>query len=53
MSISNKKKTKMSITIEPDLLESFNTLAKKKGYNKSQTIRNFIRSLIEAEKKTA
>ncbi len=45
----NKKKTKMSITIEPDLLERFNTLAKKKGYNKSRIIRNYIRSLLATE----
>lgn len=43
-------KKKMSISIEVDVLEEFNKLAKLNKYNKSQTVSNLIKAFIKNEK---
>ena len=43
-------KKKISISIDIDILEEFNELAKKMKYNKSQTITNLIKVFVQNEK---
>ena len=49
--VTKYNKKKMSITIDIDLLNEFNKIAKQKKYNKSQTISNLIKVFLENEKK--
>lgn len=43
-------KTKISISIDSDLIEEFNKIAKLNKYNKSKTISNLIKLFVESEK---
>ena len=43
------KTKKVAYSIDIEVLEQFNNLAKAKNYNKSQTINNLIKVFIEKE----
>ena len=43
-------KKKISISIDIDILEEFNKIAKANKYNKSQTVSNLIKAFVENEK---
>jgi len=51
IAVTKYNKKKMSFTIDVELFDEFNKIAKAKKYNKSQTISNLIRVFIENEKK--
>lgn len=40
---------KVSYTIDTDILNEFNKIAKAKGYNKQRTIENLMKIFIESE----
>jgi len=40
---------KVSYTINTDVLDEFNRIAKIKGYNKQRTIENLMKMFIESE----
>lgn len=44
-------KKKISVSLDADVLDEFNKLAKTNRYNKSQTINNLIKVFVENEKK--
>ena len=44
-------KSKMTVTVEPELLKEFNLFAKKNRINKSKTISNMIRDFLNEYKK--
>ena len=50
VAVTKFNKKKMSITIDVDLLDEFNRIAKINKYNKSQTISNLIRVFVTNEK---
>jgi len=49
MAVKKHQKAKMSITIDRDIFEKFNEIAKANKYNKSQTISNLIKMFIESK----
>ena len=50
IAVKKGEKKKISISIDIDVLEEFNKLAKANRYNKSQTITNLIKAFVEREK---
>ena len=47
-----KKKTttkKTSYSLDIEIVEAFDKLAKSKGYNKSRTVNNLIKNFLESE----
>ena len=45
-------KRKISVSIDVDVLDDFNKIAKANKYNKSQTITNLIKVFVKNQKKT-
>ena len=45
----NKKK--VSYSLESDIVETFNKVARAKNYNKSQIVENLLKSFLEREQK--
>ncbi len=44
-----QKTKKVSYSLETDVVEQFNKIAKNKNYNKSQTVNNLIKLFIKKE----
>lgn len=49
MEQSKNTKTKVSYSIDTDILNKFNELAKKKGFNKSQVINILMEKFVEEQ----
>jgi len=49
--VTKKLKQKISISIDSEIWDEFNKIAKAKKYNKSRTITNLINVFIENEKR--
>ncbi len=49
MEQSKNTKTKVSYSIDTDILNKFNELAKEKGFNKSQVINILMKRFIEEQ----
>jgi hypothetical protein len=47
--IEKQKSKKANYTLDADVLDKFNKLAKQKKYNKSKTVNNLIKIFIEKE----
>lgn len=43
-------KTKVSYSVDIDVLKRFNELAEREGYNKSQVVNNLIKKFVEEKR---